>query len=76
MTLNTVKCEMALFKRNLHDARWQPTIHFQSQPLRYAPLPKLLGVTLDRALSFGHIAKITAKPASRCRVLTSLTSKQ
>ncbi len=40
-------------------------------------MPKLLGVTLDRALSFGqHIANITAKAAERCRVLTSLTSKQ
>ncbi len=45
--------------------------------LRFTPLPKLLGVTLDRALSFGqHITHITAKAAGRCRVLTSLTSKQ
>ncbi len=49
----------------------------QQQPLRFTPLPTLLGVTLDCALSFGqHIAKITAKVAGRCRVLTSVTSKQ
>ncbi len=77
MTLNTEKCEVAFFTSNLHEARWQPTIHLEGQPLRFTPLPKLLGVTLDRALSFGqHIANITAKAAGRCRVLTSLTSKQ
>ncbi len=77
MTLNTEKCEVAFFTSNLHEVRWQPTIHLEGQPLRFTPLPKLLGVSLDRALSFGqHIANITAKAASRCRVLTSLTSKQ
>ncbi len=53
MTLNTEKCEVAFFTCNLHEARWQPTIHLKGQPLRSTPLPKLLGVTLDRALSFG-----------------------
>ncbi len=41
------------------------------------PSAKAPGVTLDRTLSFGHhIAIITAKAVGRCRVLTSLTSKQ
>ncbi len=77
MTLNTEKCEVAFFTSNLHEAGWQPTIHLEGQPLRFTPLPKLLGVTRDRALSFGqHIANIAAKAAGRCRVLNSLTSKQ
>ncbi len=63
MTLNTDKCEVAIFTSNLHDARWKSTIHQEGQPLRFTPLPKHLGVTLDRALSFGqHIANIIAKP--------------
>ncbi len=77
MTLNTEKCEVAFFTSNLHEARWRPTIRLEGQPLRFTPLPKLLGVTLDRALSFGqHIANITTRAAGKCRVLTSLTSKQ
>ncbi len=49
----------------------------EGQPIRFAPLPKLLGVTLDRSLLFGqHVANITAKAAGRCRVVTSMTSKQ
>ncbi len=44
MTLNAEKCEVAFFTSNLHEARWQPTIHLEGQPLRFAPLPKLPGV--------------------------------
>ncbi len=51
---------MAFFTSNLHEARWQPTIHLEGQPQHTAPLAKLLGVTLDRALAFSqHIANIT-----------------
>ncbi len=68
MTVNTQW--VAFFTSYLHEARWQPTIHLESQPLRFTPMPKLLGVTLDHTLSFGqHIANITAKAAGRCRVL-------
>ncbi len=77
MTLNTEKSEVAFLTSSLHEARWQQTIHLEGQPLRFPPLLKLLAVILDRALSFGqHIAIITTKAGGRCRVLTSLTSKQ
>ncbi len=47
-----------------------------SQPLHLTPLLKLLGGTVDHALSFGqHNANITADVAGRCRVLTSLNPK-
>ncbi len=48
MTLTPEKCEVAFFTSNLHETRRQPTIHLEGQPLRFIPLPKLLGVTLDR----------------------------
>ncbi len=74
MTLNTEKCGMAFFTSILHEARWQPSIHLEGKPLRFTLLPKLLGVTLDRTLSFEqHFANITTKAAGRCRLLTSLT---
>ncbi len=77
MTLNTKTSEVAFFTRNLHEAQWQTTVHLEGQPLRFTPPPRNLGVTLCRALSFGqHIASISVKAASRCRVFTSLTSKQ
>ncbi len=62
VTLNTEKCEVAFSTSNLYEARMQPTIHLEGQPLRFTPLPKLLGVTRDRTLSLGqHITNIAAK---------------
>ncbi len=38
---------------------------------------EFLGVTIDRALSFGpHVAAVVSKASNRCRVLASLTSKR
>ncbi len=57
MTLITEKRGVAFFTSNLHESRWEPIIHLEGQPLRFTPLPKLRGITIDRALSFGrHIA--------------------
>ncbi len=73
MTLNTEKCEVVFITSNLHDARWQPTIHLEGQPLHFTPLPKFLGVTLDHALSFGqHIANSIVKATGRYRDLSYL----
>ncbi len=33
MTLNTEKCEVAFFTNNLHEARWQPTVHLEHSRL-------------------------------------------
>ncbi len=33
MTLNTEKCEVASFTSNLHEARWQPTVHLEHSRL-------------------------------------------
>ncbi len=64
MMPNTDKCEVIFFTSNLHEARWQPTIQLEGQPLHFVHLPKLMGVTLDRAIPFGqHVANITARAA-------------
>ncbi len=77
MTLNTEMCEVAFLQVTCTRPDWQLTIYLEGQPLRFTPLPKLLEVTLDRALSFGqHTANITAKAAGRCHVLISLSSNQ
>ncbi len=73
MTLNTQKCDLAFFTSNQHEARWQPKIHLEGQPLRFTPLPELSTAHSP----FGqHIANITAKAAGRRCALTSPTSKQ
>ncbi len=77
MVLNADKCEVTFFSANSHEANWQPTIIANNIRLHHNPLPKFLGVTLDRLLTFGpHIQSTSAKAAARCRVLSSLTSKE
>ncbi len=77
MVFNADKCEVTFFSTNSHEANWQPTISANNTRLHHNPLPKFLGVTLDRLLTFGpHIQSISTKAPSRCRVLASLTSKE
>ncbi len=77
LTLNASKCEVAFFTNNLKEARWQPSLQVDGTTLSTTSLPKLLGVTIDRALSFvQHVAAVVSKASNRCRVLASLTSKR
>ncbi len=75
MVLNADKCEVTFFSTNSYEVNWQPTIIANNTRLHHNPLPKFLGVTLDRLLTFGpHIQNIFTKAAARCGVLASLTS--
>ncbi len=77
MVLNADKCEVTFFSTNSHEANWQPTISANNTRLHHNPVPKFLGVILDRLLTFGpHIQNVSTKAAARCRVLASLTSKE
>ncbi len=67
MVLNADKCEVTVFSTNSYEANWQPTITANNTHLHHNPLPKFLGVTLDRLLAFGpHIQNISTKVAARC----------
>ncbi len=77
ITLNTRKCEVAFFTNNLKEARWQPSLQLDGTTLNTTSLPNFLGVTIDRALSFGpHVAAVVSEASNWCRVLTSLTFKR
>ncbi len=76
LTLNASKCEVAFFTNNLKEARCQSSLQLDGALLNTTSLPKFLGVTIDRALSFGpHVAAVVSKASNRCRVIASLTSK-
>ncbi len=77
LTLNTSKCEVAFFINNSKKARWQTSVQLDGTSLNATSLPKFLGVTTDRAHSFGPlVAAVVSKTSNRCRVLASLTSKR
>ncbi len=44
VTLNTEKCEVAFSTSNLYEARMQPTIHLEGQPLRFTPCQSSWGL--------------------------------
>jgi len=54
MTLNTDKSEVAFFSIDTHEAKWQPIISLNRSQLPFNASPPLLGVHLDRTLSFSH----------------------
>ncbi len=73
----TLKCEVAFFSKNSKVARLQLPLQLDGSSLNTAPLPKFLGVTIDRAVSFGlHVAAVYSKAPDRCQALASLTCKR
>jgi hypothetical protein len=76
LLLSSAKSELTFFSAGSHDAAWSPTVDLMGQPLPFNPTPKLLGVTLDRRLSFKpHTDAICHKSLSRSRMLSALVGK-
>ena len=61
LNLNADKSEACLFSTWLNDSTWNPTIFIGTQKVRINTTPRLLGVILDRGLTFNaHLKKLTA----------------
>ncbi len=77
MVLNADKCEVTFFSTNELSNSQATIIEKNHTRLHHSLLPKFLGFTFDRLLTFGpHIQSIATKAAARCRVLAFLTSKE
>ncbi len=77
MVLNGGKCEVPIFSTNFHEANFQPAFIANNTRLLHNPLPKFLGFTLNRLLTFApHTQNIPIKTAVRCRVVASLNSME
>ena len=73
MTLNADKCEVCLFSTDTKEANWSPTIHIDGETLKHKPTPKLLGVTLDRTLSFTtHVDELAKTANKKLRIVSKL----
>ena len=74
LNLNASKSEVSFFSNYSHDASWEPIITIDDAPIKFNPNPILLGVTLDRQLSFGpHMSNITERVSAKTNVLASLS---
>ena len=60
LNLNAEKSEVCPFSTWSNDSSWNPTIFIGNQKVRINTTPRLLGVILDRSLTFSaHLKKLT-----------------
>ena len=75
LNLNATKSEVSFFSNWTWESGWEPTIEIDGKKLAFQPFPRLLGVTLDRELTFGEQTAIATKAAGKsCRVLAALAN--
>ena len=70
LNLNAEKSEVCPFSTWSNDSSWNPTIFISNQKVRVNTTPRLLGVILDRSLTFNaHLKKLTTSLASSIRIM-------
>ena len=75
--MNLSKCETATFSSGSFDTNWQPKLALDGNPVAFNPTPKLVGVKLDRTLSFGpHVEDVTQKVGKRTNLLKAVGSRE
>ncbi|XP_066919051.1 uncharacterized protein [Clytia hemisphaerica] len=77
IALNSDKSESSFFSNSTRETaeKWTPAIKIDDKPIKYNPTPRLLGVILDRSLSFGpHVASIEERAAPKLRTISYLSN--
>ena len=73
LNLNAEKSEVCPFSTWSNDSSWNPTIFISNQKVRVNTTPRLLGVILDRSLTFNaHLKKLTTSLASSIGIIRAL----
>ena len=74
LNLNAEKSEVCPFSTWSNDSSWTPSIFIGNRKVRVNTTPRLLGVILDRSLTFNaHIKKLTTSLASSIRIIRVTT---
>ena len=67
------KSVFTFFSSSSGDARWKPDLTMGGNTLKFDPCPKLLGLVINRTLSFQHhVDKVVDKVRKRCNLLACL----
>ena len=75
MNLNATKSESSLFTTWTREAKCRAKIYINGKMIPFNPEPCLLGVTLDRQLTFGaHTKKVCEAASSKMRMLAALNN--
>ena len=70
LNLNVEKSELCPFSTWSNDSSWNPTIFIGYQKVCINTTPRLLGVILDKSLTFNaHLKKLTTSLASSTRII-------
>ena len=77
MELST-KSEVTFFSMSTRDAsKYRPSVKIGETPIKFEATPRLLGVYLDRTLSFNkHLDVTRAKVNSKCRLLGAVSNSE
>lgn len=73
-----IRVKSRFFSADYRNATWIPSasLNDSGRQMSSNPNPKLLGVYLDRTLSFGHhVEAVTRKASARCCVMSSLAGQ-
>ena len=74
LQLNTDKCEVSPFSTWTNDGKWAPTITINDKILRVNPTPRMLGVILDRSLTFNaHLDSLVKSLSSNINALKTVS---
>ena len=74
LSLNASKSEVAYFTNWSQEADWKPTIMIDGEKIAFTKSPRLLGVHLDRQLTFAsHTITVCKSANSSCRILSALS---
>ena len=73
LNLNASKSEVSFFSTWTGESTWEPEIQIDGKKIDCVATPRLLGVTLDRQLTFGtHVENVTKAAISSNRMLSAL----
>ncbi len=71
LKLNASKSEVSFFSHYSGDSNMRPTILIDGKEIGFNPTPRLLGVTLDRSLTFTpHVDNICNEVANKLKMLS------
>ena len=74
LKLNASKSEVSFFSSWTRDASWEPTLTIDGAPIKFNPNPILLGVTLDRQLTFTpHTTNVAERAVGKTKSLAALS---
>ena len=74
LELNASKSEVSFFSTWTKEAKWKPTVTINGSSIPFNPHPVLLGVTLDRQLTFSEHAEVVSKKAvAKTKIISAVS---